>query len=331
MTHREQIAQVVDGMIASGRIQQGMRDQYLDMMAKDDSLAQEFAGMFMRHNDYTRKTQEVAEQRRQLEAERQAELQKFQSERQALQQWERDVKDEIARLKTFEQQTPELMAKVAAYEQALTDYNLKDQVVVAPTIPTAQPQGAPAAMTQQPQSTQPAGYISRDEAEQAFRQYMNLQGTAFALAGEHQKLFGEPLTEDIVSQALAAGEPDVRKYWEIKFNAQGRRSELAAKEQEAERARIREEERQKLMAEYATDPTRVTGGQGIAPASPSLLHETYSASKALQQDGRVAPELVPPQVAQRARVDAIAKAWDQAFDVDGNPRQAGGAGANYQR
>ncbi len=332
MTYAEQIAETVDGWVKAGRIQEGMRGQYIEMLTQG-GLDQEVAGMFMRHSDYTRKTQEVAEERRRLEAERADAQQQFASRRAALEEWERDVKGEIQRLKQLESQYPEMTARIAAYEQALEDYGLKDQVKVSVA---SAPQGEP----NMPQPTNPtnqpatqAQYLTRDEVGQFAQQLLQMQGTAFAVAGEHQRLFGQPLSDDIISEAIAANQ-DVRTFWESKYNVAGKRAEVAAREREAEIAKIREEERAKIMAEFTTDPSRLTGSSPITAPGPlkpvSEVFDKFSSRALLADDAPKAPELIPSQIAQSQRVNKAAAAWDKMFDADGNPRsQAGGPAGNF--
>ena len=330
MTYAEQIAETVDGWVKAGRIQEGMRGQYIEMLTQG-GLDQEVAGMFMRHSDYTRKTQEVAEERRRLEAERADAQQQFATRRAALEEWERDVKGEIERLKKLESQYPEMTARIAAYEQALEDYGLIEQVKVA--LPQRDPNMPPTTNPTATQQQAAANYLTRDEVGQFAQQLLSMQGSAFAIAGEHQRLFGQPLTDDIISEAIAANQ-DVRTFWESKYNVPGKRAEVAAREREAEIAKIREEERAKIMAEFTTDPSRLTGSSPLTNAGPMRptveVFDKFSSRALLADDAPKAPELIPSQIAQSQRVNKAAAAWDKLFDADGNPRtNAGGPAGNF--
>jgi len=131
--YRDQVTEQVDQLIAEGAISSAMRDRYIELLAADDATAQAFANRMLRGADYTHKTQALAAQRREQEAKLQQQREQLAAERAALQTWEQEVKTEITRLRGLEQQTPELMARVAAYETALKNYNLMDEVQV-PTL-----------------------------------------------------------------------------------------------------------------------------------------------------------------------------------------------------
>ena len=68
-TYREQIEQTVEALIQEGRIGREMRDQYLNLLSSNERTAEYFASTLSKGQDYTRKTQELAAQRRQQEQE----------------------------------------------------------------------------------------------------------------------------------------------------------------------------------------------------------------------------------------------------------------------
>lgn len=331
-TYREQIEATVNEMVKAGRIQEGMRAQYVDLLAKDEAVAQEFAGRFMRHDDYTRKTQEVARQRQEQEAKIRAEEARVAQERQALQQWEAEAKAEMARLRGLADQYPELHSKVAAYEQALADFNMTEHVKI-PTVGGGQPAVTPTNPYAPPQApAQPAqgNYLTREDVGQFAQQMLELNAKTLRIAGQHQRLFGQPLEDDIIMEAMTAGQ-DPQQYWEAKYNVPGKRAEIQAREREAEIARIREEERAKIVAEYATDPSRLNGGLQTMQAHEAPTVKAFEAvsSRGLAPESQAAPELAHPQLAKQQRVERAAATWDRLFDAGGNPRQAGGPTGSF--
>lgn len=329
--YRTQITENVDALVKEGAIPEGMRDAYIDMMAKDDKVAERFAGMLMRGSDYTRKTQALAEQRRQQEAEIAAERQRVLAEQQALKQWETETKAEIERLRQFADQSPHLQAQIARYEQKLSDYNLlEDGDKVA--IPTPTPKGESAMPTPQTPVTQTnANNLTREDAASAIRDLMIMQGDLIAVAGEHQRLFGQPLADNIMQEALNAGEQNIRSYWERKFNVGGKRAEVEAAARAAEIEKIKAETRAAVMAELATDPSRVMGGPAFQQSAPSPIFDQYaSRAVAAAIDGTVkplrelAPELRPNQIATEDRVNRAMSSFLKDYNPDGSPRLAGG-------
>lgn len=328
MAYRDQIATTVDQLIKEGSVPEGMREQYINLMAADDKTAEKFAGMLMRGADYTRKTQELAEQRRQQDAAYQAKLAEADARRAALEKWEADAQAELQRYKDIAERYPSDQAALAAYKQKLADYNLLDETAVPAVAPTqpAQPKEIPVSQTQLP-----ADYLKRDDAASAIRDLMIMQGQLQAIAGEHYKLYGQPLTDNLMQEAMNAGVQDIRQFWESKYNVQGKRAEVQQAAYNAELERVRTEERNKVMAELAADPSRVTGGQPFAGQQHSQLFDTYaSRAVAAAVDGTVkplselAPELRPTTVATQNRVDRAMQNYAQNFNPDGSPRLGGG-------
>lgn len=328
--YRSQISENVDALVKEGAIPAEMRDRYIEMMAADDKVAERFAGMLMRAGDYTRKTQTLAEQRRQQEQEIAAERQRVAAEQAALKQWEQEARQEIETLRLAATQNPALQAQIARYEQKLSDYNLledSDRLEIPKTVP----QGENKMPVQPATAQQQTNYLGRDEAANAIRDLMNLQGQIVAIAGEHQALFGKPLTDNVFQEALNAGVQDVRQYWESKYNVSGKRAEVEAASRAAEIERIKAETRAAVMAELAVDPSRVIGGQPFQPAQPSPIFDRYAASRATIQtaDGSknlrdVAPELRPDGQAHENRVQRAMQNFMKDFNSDGSPRLAGG-------
>jgi len=327
--YRSQISENVDALVKDGAIPADMRDRYIEMMAADEKVAERFAGMLMRGSDYTRKTQALAEQRRQQEAEIAAERQRVLAEQQALKQWEMETKAEVERLRQYADQYPHIQAQIARYEQKLSDYNLlEDSDKVA--VPTPQPKGEPAMPTQQVTQTN-SNNLTREDAASVIRDLMIMQGDLMAVAGEHQRLFGQPLSDNIMQEALNAGEQNIRSYWEKKFNVGGKRAEVEAAARAAEIEKIKAETRAAVMAELATDPSRVMGGPSYQQSAPSPLFDQYaSRAVAAAVDGTVkplrdlAPELRPNQIATEDRVNRAMSSFLKDYNPDGSPRLAGG-------
>ena len=330
-TYRQQIEATVDGLIREGRIGQGMRDQYIQMLAADDKTAEYFASTLSKGEDYTRKTQELAAQRRQQEQELADMRSGIERERQNLQQWQTQAMGELQRLQGLEGSQAVLAAKVAAYEQALRDYQLLDQVQV-PTVPTSAAPMAPAQPWGQPPASRPAQpaqsqFIGRDEAASVLREMMQMQEKGLLLAQRHQQLFGQPLMDPIVSESLAAGQ-DVEAYWRAKFNVGAREAEVAAKTREAEIAAIKQQAREEVMRELANDPSRVVAGGAFGPMEKGLILQQYSLDRAelekqaaLGTDGkRPAPERMSDLALSRARITEATQFFNQHFNPDGTPR-----------
>jgi len=332
----EQVRGIVDGLIGQGKIDASQRDQYLSMLAGDDAKAQLFSSMLLMGSDYTRKTQAVAEERRKLEAENLKLQSSWQAKRQELEVWEAQAKQELARANTLmSKDVPELTAKVAAYEQALRDYDLMDRVQV----PTFTPDNKSANMdyinNQKPStnlgeatpSTLNSSYLGREEALTAMRQLVDLTGDSMMIAARHQELFGRPLDSNIVKDAMASGQ-DLNTYWRMRYNVEAREAEVAQKKREDEIARIREEERSKILAEFSSNPS-LASSPGMGTPRPLAVFETYNPSKAMDSNQAKAPEMVPDLASHNSRVGDALSYFRQHFDSEGNPRQGGGPTGSF--
>lgn len=327
----EAIVKAVDDMIRNGAINAAARQSAIDHFER------ELQGQILMGSDYTRKTQELARQRQEAQAAVAAEQAKVQAERNRLQQWEQQAKNELEEYGRIAKQMPVMASKLAAYEQVIKDYNIPpDQIVAPPVIPIETP-------TPKPNMTQPANpnlankdWLSRDEALGYLRDLTQLNGTAFRIQAEHMKLYGEPLAEDLVTHSLSTGQ-NMEEYWKVKYGVDAKRQEIANRDREAERAKIREEERTALMQQYAGDPTRFVGGQapgqympvgGLTPqleqfsSSRALAHSQNHANDQLAAPGAdsfVPPEKRPDIAMQRERISNAVNAFYKNFDITGTP------------
>lgn len=330
-TATEQVRGIVDELVSTGRIRGDEKDNYLTLLAGDPARAEVFAGMLLRGKDYTVKSQQLAEQRREVERLKTQEQQTWAAKRQELENWQRAAQAELDEAKRLGQNVAQLSAKVAAYEQALRDYQLLESVQVPTEVNSMDyqnPNRTPVAPVQAAQPVNPTNeYLGRDEAARVLQQVVTMTGEAMVLAARHQKLFGQPLDSNLIQEALQAGEENLDRYWRTKYNVEAKESELRQQEMDAERNRIREEERAKVLQEFASNPSMASmpgGNQG----RPLQIFETYNPAKAMDATTAVkAPELIPDLAAASSRVSDAVSFFRQQFDSDGNPRT--GSGRTY--
>lgn len=322
------INQVVDDLVARGRIQADMKDQYVKLMAANPQLEQEFTAMFMRGSDYTQKTQRLAEEKRQAQAQLTQEWQKLQTERQQLQEWQGQVQGELGKLDVL----PQMSAKIAAYEQALRDYQIYDKVTV-PDVPTPNINPQPTPVEKMKQQDPDSPYMTMKDAGSALRDFAVLQGKISRIHARHMKLFGEPLDDDLVSHYLDTGE-DPENHWRIKYGVDMKQQDMANQTRQAEIAKIREETRAEVLREMSLDPSRITGSPlGKQPGGLTPIFENYAQSRALAHGQNnptgvtpppTATDFVPPEkrpdlAASRDRIAAASRMFNEHFDINGNP------------
>ena len=312
----EAIERIVDQQIAAGRISREMRDTYI----RDWEAG--LGDQLLRGSDYTNKTKQLAEERRRFQEAVEAEKQKFQQERQRLDQWRERAEGELGKV-------PELTARLAAAEQALRDYKIYDEVQL-PAIGNGTP--TPPARTFQPRQPQeqPAG-LTREEAAAYIRDLTILQGKANRIGIQHMRLYNEPLEEDLVTHYLTTGE-DPEQYWKVKYGVEQKQRELQAKNEEAKEAAMRERLRGEIMSELSMDPSRITGTPLNTFGRQTPVLEKYAASRATaysqnhandnpapNAEDFIPPEKKPEIQASRERISSASRMYLENFDPVGNP------------
>jgi len=305
-----------------------MRDQYVNLLAANPELDQEFSSLFLRGSDYTRKTQQLAEERRDAEAKLRDEWGKFQSEKAKLEQWQGQVQGDLNEYNKVIKEMPAVKARMAAAEQALRDYQIYDQVSL-PSVDVSHDSPTPKPPMQRDQTPTNPHFVTLEDANNAMSKLMALNGKIMKIQAQHQRLFGEPLDDDLIDHFARTGE-DPEAHWRVKYGVEAKQAELRTRNEEAERARIREEERAKIMAEISSDPGRVVGSPLQRGGMPPVM-ERYAASRATahsqnhandnpapKADDFIPPEKRPDIQASRERVAAAQNFFYKHWDDTGN-------------
>lgn len=334
MNARQTIENLVGDMISKGLISQDQKDSYVSQLAANDQMAEYFAGQMLRQADYTKKTMELANHRREFDNQRQQELARVEQERAQLVQWERDTRAEIERLRSLEGTAFSQTDRLARMEQVLRDYNLLDQI---PDTPSTTPYAAsattssttPLVSTQKEVPMSDNGnWLSREEASQALQDVIRLNSIAMRIGGLHQQLFGQPLTDDIITEALQSNIPpaQLESYWRTKYAVDAREATLRDQKEQADREALKAELRKEMLSEFATDPSRVLTGNPSAPRPVGSVLEQYAASRAAAVnplgDGTqapLAPERRPELQLHASRLNDATTYFRENFSPDGTP------------
>ncbi len=138
---------------------------------------------------------------------------------------------------------------------------LQDQGLIT----LAQQAGEPSvAQPSQPQSSIPAGFDPKAHklvTEDDVLRFADMEGDAIAsaqdIAAQHYELFGTrlPSFRDMRKGAVAAKKP-IDQYWEETFKVKERRAELDQKRAAEAEAKVRADERSKVISELANPMTR---------------------------------------------------------------------------
>lgn len=328
-TPKQQIESRVDEAIANGAIPASERQATIEFLTKDQGRLDFFSKELAGGSYFGKKAREEADLRRKHEEDMKRERAAVQAERDALQAWSRDARAEVDRARAIQDERDHLLAENAAYKQVASDWNLDDQVVVPkrperPQVPVDQ--RIQPTLDGRLRDTQTGKFVSEERATQAFQELIGLTSKAMAIQAEHQQLFGAPLTDSLMEEALAAGQSDIRQYWESKYNAPARRAELAEQARNQEIAKIREEERSKILSEMAVDPSKF-GAVSSTGYQPSPLANTYMQSRAADlsplkgEDGApVAPEKKSQLAAAASSIQRSGQMFNKYFNLDGTPR-----------
>jgi hypothetical protein len=157
-------------------------------------------------------------------------------------------------------------AKLEAQIKAEQDYGMR-------RVATQDNQPPQTQQTQQPPNGQQSGQNPFEQTDQryitseTFKEAFNQTGTAIAMAqdiaDDHRDLFGKRIDGGVGGlrqKYLAASETGfrgtLRQFWEKEYNVDQKRAELAQKEREAHDTSIRQDERTKVMSEFANPMTR---------------------------------------------------------------------------
>jgi hypothetical protein len=330
-TPRQQIEARVDEAIAKGALPPAERQATIEFLSKDDSRAQFFAQELAGGSYFGTRAKQEAEARRKSQEDIERQRAAVQAEKQALEAWSRDARAEVDKARAIEDEHKRLIAENAALRQVAKDYNIEEELTVQPQRRTDIP------MDQRIQPTvdgklrdvQTGRFVSEERATQAFQELIGMTSKAMSVQAEHQQLFGAPLTDSIIEEAIAAGNPDIKGYWEAKYNVPAKRAQLAEEQRTREIARIREEERNKVLAEMAIDPSKFVGASpGYTPQS-SPLANAYMQSRASEMNpvnGVEGTQVIPPEKrsdvqTMRERIAAGVQSYNKYFNIDGTPRQ----------
>lgn len=138
-------------------------------------------------------------------------------------------------------------------------------------------------------------YVRADDFLKAYESTGDAIATASEIMQDHRELFGTKVPmKELLDEARRAKKP-VREVWEQKYNVSGKRQEIEAKAKADYEAKIRSEERQKVLSEVGNPETR--------PLMPSRNPFT---SKPVG-DANAAPWAKSEDTLAKARVDKAVK------------------------
>jgi hypothetical protein len=222
--------------------------------APDDEAFEVFGNSVLMHEDYTRKTQEAAEQKRQADEA----LEANKTKRAELEEWYKKTsagyegdKSELTRLKAFEQEA------LGKFELLANKYRVPaEEIKLEMASGNKSAEDAAAAVADQGgKAAVKGGGVSPDDLNQTADSLVTFQGEMLDLMADHQELFGNKLrAKDLISEAAKAGTGDIRQFWEEKYGVAAKREEVAEAEKKEWEEKIRKEAKDEALRELGGMP-----------------------------------------------------------------------------
>ncbi len=253
------------------------------------------------HKDWTRKTMEAADLRKQADADRAA----MEQEKQQLQQWQAGVQSQLDdAYKQYQESNISAATLKAKVQTIASRYGIDPKELLEGELPpeTQPTKGTPVA------NIDVSKFVTADDLDKQFGRLKSMdsriQAQIWDLGVEHQKLFGTPLenVSAMVDEALGSKEPiTLRAMWEKKHNVQAKRDELL-------RAQIRQEEHEKVDAELRTkySAQSADGQRAFMPQMPQS--EAY---KKLMGDAKIPDRNGSDK--SMARIARATQAWEDTL------------------
>jgi hypothetical protein len=242
--------------------------QSLSTILGKDKVQEKLRNQVLMQRDYSRKTQDLAEQRKQIEQD----VNEILAERADLAKWKQGVDGQLQKAYSDLDSARTTTAQFQARMQTISDQTgipVEDLTKGLAAARTATSTAVVDADKTQPNgggtNFDPKNFVSREDYNRFAHANPLLQAELFDLANEHQELFGKPLKAEYTdsrgvkhtgmralvikateyNQAHPGKTMSLRETWEGDFNVPAKRSEIL-------RESIRTEERGKLDAEYKT-------------------------------------------------------------------------------
>lgn len=242
-----EIEQYIEHVAADGALTPEERKALLGLLTKDKVKDRVRDGVLMRA-DYTKKTQELAEERK-----------KVQADHERLLGWEKEARDKIEKLnKALEEKSISAAQYEARLKRIGDDYGIDlSDLNLSNSQPATEPTTKTPAMD--------PGFLEdfqklKQGFETAGQAWPEVAAELYDLGNEHQELFGKPLKNgrDLVKTAIKE-KITLREAWEREHKVPERRTEIL-------RETIRKEEKDRLEAEFRQRASEIALGPGQKPA-----------------------------------------------------------------
>jgi hypothetical protein len=296
---------------ADGSLSEAERKVVADTLAKDPKVLKRLEEGQLRQSDYSRHMNDLKRQEQTLKA-----------TETALNQWKSEAE---GKLNAAVAERDALKTTAAQYEANVraiaSEYGLDPAEVSARLkagLPAIAPGTTPPAHQQSGTPTMDTSkFLTREELEKQFQTAQQafplLQATIIDLNAEHMRLFGQPLANATeLTQKAMEQKRSIREVWEEENRVADRRTQIASEAKAAEEARIRADERQKVLSEHSVP---LASRPGVPHSAVFQL-----AGQSQQQNGGNATPPVPAALRTAAHENRGVEAAVRAFN-EGKYRQ----------
>lgn len=232
----------------------------LEPVLAKDQVSKKIGESFLRQSDYSRKMNELGEERKKLEATLQQKLGEIDQYEQGLVSWKGNAdktletrEAEVRKLNEELKSTREAMSKIQQ------DYGIDPgQYVAAPSRAVPEKQIDEAVL---------GNFVRRDDFQKAVSDAMQFPQVAAELMdlnSEHYELFGKrlPSNRGLIESAIK-NKKSIREVWADQYKVEDRRAELSKKSHDEEIERVRQETEARVRSELKIPAQRPNSSRPI--------------------------------------------------------------------
>lgn len=267
----------------------------LEPVLAKEPVSKKIGESFLRQSDYSRRMNELSEEKKRLEAQLQQKLKEADDYAQGLVIWKGTADQTLAqREKELQKLQTELQSTKDAMSKISTEYGI-DATQYLQGTSTAVP-------TKTFDETLLGGYVKRDDFQKAVNDAMQFPQVAAELMdlnSEHYELFGKRLPNNRkLVEAAIANKKSIRDAWAEEYKVEERRAEAAKKAHDEEIERVRQETEARVRSELKIPAQRPNAAKPLVLSEnlksreihrgPAGDHDTVEAAMAAYSSGKYA-------------------------------------------
>lgn len=225
----------------------------LETVLAKEPVSKKIGESFLRQSDYSRRMNELSDEKKQIEAHLQQKLTELDAHEKGLVEWKGTADKTLAqREKEVQRLNSELESTKNAMSKIQQDYGIEISGYTQ-----ANPNPVP---TKTFDDSVLGGYVKRDDFQKAVQdvsRYPELTGELMDMAAEHYELFGKrlPSVRKLVESAVSQ-KKGIREAWAQEYKVEEKRAEMAKKSHDDELERVRQETEARVRSELKAPAMR---------------------------------------------------------------------------